>query len=218
MANDYPVLPHAKVVPVYTRIAPFHDLHSQIFESRALRRAFDLGDVVNGSAVLEVGVGTGLLFSQIVAANPDGWTLGIERTPAMLQRAHERMRGVERSCFKLVEADLYDITLPNQQFDYIFSTFVLDLLPDEDHSAILNIWFDALKPDGRLILAGMTRGWRWYHAPWMLLPRLHPSIFGGCRPRNVRNAVVDAGFTLTHHERMSQATFPSEIVSGVRPA
>ena len=68
-----------------------------------------------------------------------------------------------------------------------------------------------------MVLAGMTHGWTWVHTPWMLLPRLHPAIFGGCRPVALRPYLRAAGFVDVSRQRISQRTFPSEVLRAHRP-
>lgn len=213
----YPLLSSDAVVPTYTRIAPLHDVHALLCESAARAQALQWAAVHHGETVLELGVGTGLAFQRLVEANPNGWTLGIDRTPAMVQRARRRLSGAPRTAFALQEADLYTLRLPPAHFDVIISMYVLDLLPAHDFVALLARWRRALRPGGRLVLAGMTHGWTWTHTPWMLLPRLHPALVGGCRPVALRPYVRAAGFVEVQRRRISQRTFPSEVLRAYRP-
>ena len=213
----YPLLSPDAVVPTYTRIAPLHDVHALLCESDARALALRWAAVQNGETVLELGVGTGLAFQPLVEANPDGWTLGIDRTPAMVRRARRRLAEAPPTAFVLREADLYTLRLPPAHFDVIISMYVLDLLPAHDFVELLTRWREALRPGGRLVLAGMTPGWTWVHRPWMLLPRLHPALFGGCRPVALRPYLRAAGFVDVQRQRISQRTFPSEVLRAYRP-
>jgi len=212
----YPLLPSDAVVPTYTRIAPLHDVHALLCESEARAQALQWAAVRNGEAVLELGVGTGLAFRLLVEANPDGWTLGIDRTPAMIRQARRRLAEASPAAFALREADVYTLRLPPAHFDVIISMYVLDLLPAHDFVELLTRWREALRPGGRVVLAGMTYGWSWVHTPWMLLPRLHPALFGGCRPVALRPYLRAAGFVAVQRQRISQRTFPSEVLRAHR--
>jgi len=214
---SYPLLSPDRVVSTYTRIAPLHDLHALLFESKARSRVLQWADVQPGATVLEVGVGTGLLFKQLVKANPEGWTLGVDRTPAMLRRTRRRVADLPRTAYALREADLYGLDLPPAHFDVVVATYVLDLLPAHDFVDILSAWHATLRPGGRLVLAGITPGWKAVHTPWMLLPRLHPALFGGCRPVALYPYLRAAGFTDVQQTRISERTFPSEVLCGHRP-
>ena len=109
---SYPLLSPDAVVPTYTRIALLHDVHALLCESDAREQALRWAAVQNGETVLEVGVGTGLALQPLVEANPDGWTLGIDRTPAMMRRARRRLAEAPPTAFALRNADLYTLRLP----------------------------------------------------------------------------------------------------------
>jgi len=79
-----------EVVKVYTSVAPIYDLWGTLTETRARRRALELAGIKNGEAVLEVALGTGLTFREILKANPDGNNVGVDLTPAMLEKARKK--------------------------------------------------------------------------------------------------------------------------------
>ena len=60
------VLTKPEVMTVYTRVAPRYDLWATLTESRARRRVVELAAVRDGEAILEVAVGTGLLFTELL--------------------------------------------------------------------------------------------------------------------------------------------------------
>ena len=78
------------VVKVYSGIAPLYDLWGTLTETRARRMALDLARVKDGEAILEVALGTGLTFQEILKANPGGKNVGVDLTPAMLEKARKR--------------------------------------------------------------------------------------------------------------------------------
>ncbi|NIV98777.1 methyltransferase domain-containing protein, partial [Candidatus Saccharibacteria bacterium] len=60
-------------------------------ESRARNRALELAEIQNGQKILEVAVGTGLAFYEIVKRNPDGTNIGIDISAGMLEKAQKRL-------------------------------------------------------------------------------------------------------------------------------
>src|SRR5262249_5393687 len=79
-----------QVPPVYTALAPYYDLWAILTETRPRRRALDRADIRDGETVLEVAVGTGLAFAEILRRNPSGRNEGVDLTEAMLARARTK--------------------------------------------------------------------------------------------------------------------------------
>ena len=63
---------------VYDKIAPIYDIWGKLTESKARNRAIELAEIKDGQSVLEVAVGTGLAFYEIVKRNPNGTNIGID--------------------------------------------------------------------------------------------------------------------------------------------
>ena len=76
-----------QVSAVYGKIAPLYDVWAWLTERHARRRCLELAAVQDGEDVLEVAVGTGLAFVEILEANPSGRNEGVDLTAAMLIRA-----------------------------------------------------------------------------------------------------------------------------------
>ena len=79
-----------QVPDVYSRIAPLYDLWAWLTESHARRRCLELAAIQDGEDVLEVAVGTGLAFVEILEANLSGRNEGVDLTAAMLSRAERK--------------------------------------------------------------------------------------------------------------------------------
>ncbi len=101
-------------------------------------------------------------------------------------------------------------------FDVLINNYMFDLLPEADFPLVLAEFNRVLKPGGRLVLVNMARDGRWYNKIWDTIYRARPSLMGGCRGVAMLDDVHHAGFQQTSHEFISQMTFPSEIIYGVK--
>jgi SAM-dependent methyltransferase len=110
---------------------------------------FSLGELQPGDRIVDVGSGAGidsLIAARMVA--PDGEVIGIDMTPAMLEKAR---RAAEESGIQNVEFRMgYAETMPIEDgwADVIISNGVLNLMPDKQ--AALKEMRRALKPGGRI--------------------------------------------------------------------
>lgn len=69
----------------------FYDVWAYFTESKARYRALELAKIHNNQSVLEVAVGTGLMFSDIVQRNSKGENIGIDISQGMLSKAKRRL-------------------------------------------------------------------------------------------------------------------------------
>lgn len=208
---DKPAVTHT-----YTGIAPLYDWWGRLAETEARRRCLERAQIRDGEAVLEVAVGTGLTFAEILARNPSGRNEGIDLTPAMLARAERRAARAGTANYRLSIGDAYALDYPDATFDVVVNNFMFDLLPEPDFPLVLGEFKRVLRPGGRLVLANMAPAERWYQHVWQGMYRVAPALMGGCRGVALLEPVRSLGFTQTRREFLSQMTFPAEIVYGVK--
>ncbi len=202
-----------EVVDVYSKIAWVYDLWGAMTETRARQRAMSLAKPRNGEAVLEVAVGTGLTFYEILQANPDGENVGIDITPAMLKKAVRKAAQSGAKNYQITTGDAYDLQFPSQHFDLLMNNFMFDLLPEKDFPLVLAEFKRVLKPGGRIVLTNMTRSDRFYQKIWEGVYHINPRWMGGCRGVYLRAPLQAAGFSNIHREMVSQFGFPAEIIT-----
>src|SRR4030065_1551499 len=77
-------LTHEQIIRKYDRIVSFYDLFGILMASKARLRAIDLASIQNGERILEVALGTGLSFVEILRRNPLGQADGIDVSMQML--------------------------------------------------------------------------------------------------------------------------------------
>ena len=196
----------------YAAVAWFYDLWAWLTEDKAVKRAFRLAEIHDGMDILEVAVGTGRLFRKIVARNPNGRNEGIDLSPDMLARARKRLSRVSGASWNLQTGSAFQLPYPDNSFDRVFNSFMLDLLPVEDIPKAVSEFQRVLRPDGRLVLVNFGFGDRWYNGFWYWVAKHFPTLLTNCRPVRPQQAIQRAGLNIIHEETISQNTFPSEII------
>lgn len=202
-----------EVIDTYAKIASLYDLWGGLTETHTRRKALVLAQIQDGEAVLEVAVGTGLTFWEILKANPNGENTGIDLTPAMLEKAIRRAAQSGQHNYKLQTGDAYHLDFPGQHFDLLMNNFMFDLLPEQDFPKVLAEFKRVLKPSGRIVLVNMTRSEHWYEQIWERVYRFNPRWLGGCRGVLLHDSLQAAGFNNIHRETVSQLGFPAEIIT-----
>lgn len=194
-----------------------YDVWSILTESRARRRCLEIADIRDGESVLEVAVGTGMLFEKILQSNPSGINEGIDLTQEMLDRAGRRLHKSGSSAYVLKTGDAYHLEYPDDSFDIILNNYMFDLLPERDFAVILGGFKRVLRPGGRIVLVNMTKGSAIFNVVWGWLYKFQPVLLGGCRGVELTDYLKEAGFEKVHREHVSQFFFPSEIIGAMKP-
>jgi ubiquinone/menaquinone biosynthesis C-methylase UbiE len=201
------------VVAVYTQTAPVYDVWGLLTETKARKRSLALAQIQDGMCILEVAIGTGLTFQEIIRANPNGQNAGVDLTPAMLEKAKSRLGKLGQDNYQISVGDAYDLKFPDHQFDLLMNNYMFDLLPEKDFIPVLREFKRVLKPNGRIVLVNMTKGAHFYERFWESVYHINPRWLGGCRGVLLSEAMHKAGFTALKRETVSQFGFPSEIIS-----
>ncbi|NOZ08703.1 MAG: methyltransferase domain-containing protein [FCB group bacterium] len=196
----------------YSRIAPLYDLWSKVTESKAARLVLELAEIKNRQEILEIACGTGIVLEQIILKNTDGRNVGLDLSPHMLNKARKRLAKYAASHYELIESDMFSNTFPDESFDLLINNFMIDLLPVELFDRVAEEFHRLLKPGGSLVIATFADGPKFYHRFWRWVAEKLPGLLTGCRPVEISEPLLKAGFKIEKQIQLSQNTFPSEVI------
>lgn len=174
--------------------------------------ALGMADIKKGEKVLDIGFGTGWVLERMVPlVGTQNITYGLDYSEGMKKVALDNLK--KKSFDKSVElttANVKKMPYPNNSFDVVFVSFLLDLLQKEDISKALAEIKRVIKPDGRFIVVSMTkkgrgiyRAARWFYE---LMYYKWPTVLGyrtSCRPIYIENDVLRAGFKICDYRLTS---------------
>jgi ubiquinone/menaquinone biosynthesis C-methylase UbiE len=185
-------------------------------ESKARQRALDVAAIQDGEKILEVALGTGLNFVEILKRNPCGWVEGIDVSRKMLERARKRILKTGKQNYTLYLCDCRYLPFEDGTFDVLMNQYMFDILPVEDFLPILLEFKRVLKEEGRIVLVNMTKGERWLNQIYEEIYKLKPPLLAGCRGVLVQPFLEEIGFKEIQRGFVSQLGFPSEVVRGIK--
>jgi ubiquinone/menaquinone biosynthesis C-methylase UbiE len=207
---------HQEIVRKYNWIAPIYDLFGILMESKARQRALEIAAIQNGERVLEIALGTGLNFVEVLRRNPRGWVYGIDVSMKMVKKARRRICRTGQKNYTLHLCDCRHLPFEDETFDIVMTQYLLDILPVEDFIPILTECKRVLKGGGRIVLANMTKGEKWVNQIYEEIYKLKPPLLAGCRGVMAQPFLKEIGFNQFRREFVSQLGFPSEVVRGVK--
>ena len=202
----------SQIGSMYDKIAPIYDIWGKLTESQARNRALELSEIKDGQAILEVAVGTGLAFYEIVKRNPNGTNIGIDLSPGMLGKAKNRVSKLSESNYSLDVGNAFGLSNEDESIDTLVNNYMFDLISFEDMDKILLEFRRVLKTDGKLILVNMTEGERFGSKIYDVIYNISPKTMGGCRGIKLTEKLQQYGFNVAAREYFQQMLFPAEVI------
>ena len=114
--------------------------------------------VPNAGKILDLGCGAGNQTLNLLRVFPAANCTLLDLSPAMLERAHERVGAVIPDRIELLEGDLRTVPLPEGKFDLAVAAAVLHHLRDDaDWAHAFAKIHSVLKPGGVLLVSDLIR-------------------------------------------------------------
>lgn len=206
----------AMIASVYDKIAPIYDIWGRATESKARNRALQLSEIKDGQRILEVAVGTGLAFYEVVRRNPTGYNMGIDLSEGMLNKARKRLEKVQGANFILKKGTAFNLEQENESVDILINNYMFDLISFNEMDTIIKEFNRVLKSKGKLILVNMTEGEGCCSSIYEGIYRAFPKAMGGCRGVKLEEKLKQQGFDIQTREYYQQMLFPSEVIVAVK--
>ena len=210
------MLTHEQARRFYDWFGSRQDLQ-RIYEDRSIDVLVEHSAFDRARAVVELGCGTGRLAERLLRTclPPDATYIGLDISETMVDLGREHVRPWhERADVRLSDGSLR-LTLPDRSCDRFVSTYVLDLLTEDDIRSALDEAHRVLVPGGMLCLASLTFGrTAWSRAMCRLWTRVHarhPMWVGGCRPLEL-TSFLDDRWAIVHQQVVCTLGICTEIV------
>ena len=180
-------LPTGEVARLYDRIGSWQDRQGW-YEDRPVTEMIARADLAHAAGVFELGCGTGRLAARLLdRVLPAGCRyLGLDVSSRMVGISRERLaRWAPRANVLQVNGRL-PFPVEDGSFDRFVSTYVFDLLDDDDAAEVVGEAARVLTNDGLLAVVSLGLGdraaSRLIARGWTSLWKRWPKLVGGCRP------------------------------------
>ena len=201
-----------EIAGIYDSISSIYDIWGNLTELHARNRALELAEIQNGQKILEVAVGTGLAFYEIVKQNPNGTNIGIDISAGMLKKARKRLSQLSEASYELEKASAFHLQGEDAQYDVLINNYMFDLIPFDQMDAVLAEFKRVLKKGGKLVLVNMTIGEKFGSGIYDLMYRVSPRLMGGCRGIRLSEKLAGHDLHVKLREYHQQCLFPSEVI------
>jgi arsenite methyltransferase len=147
----------------------------------------------SGEVVVDLGSGGGLdVFLAAQKVGPTGKAIGIDMTPAMIERARANAKAGGYTNVEFYLSTIDKLPLPDASVDCVISNCVLNLAPDKP--AVFREIFRVLKPGGRLAVSDIALKADLPAEIASSLAAYVGCIAGAIRIEDYRKGLLDAGF------------------------
>jgi len=214
-------LSYAEAKRFYDRLGSRQDWQA-FYEDPAVADMIAHARFGEAGAVCELGCGTGRLAARLLAGElpGDATYLALDLSDEMVRLATRRLAPWAGRARVVRTEGPPRIPHPDGAFDRFVSTYVLDLLSDEDIATVLEEAHRVLRPGGLVCLVSLTFGttpwsrtltamWRWMHAR-------RPLWLGGCRPVRLGEHLDGRSWAPVHHGVRNSFGLCSEILIAER--
>lgn len=209
-------LSHAEARRFYDRFGSRQDRQA-FYEDPALEVLIAHARFAEARSVVELGCGTGRFAERLLERHlpDDAIYRGFDLSTTMVELARSRLeRFGARTLVAQTEGEMR-LPLADGAADRLLSTYVLDILSDEDLRGVMRESARVLRPGGLLCVTSLGHGEallsRLLAKLWSLVHRLRPSLVGGCRPLDP-GLYLAPPFELVHRSTVQAWLVPSLVL------
>ncbi len=190
----------------------------EFYEKPALEALVAHAHLTEAEKVFEFGCGTGRLAARLlVGILPASATyLACDVSPTMVRLAQARLAPYAERARVLQSDGTIRFPTADHSVDRVISTYVLDLLSEDDLAAYFREAHRVLVAGGRVCLASLTVGnsalSRIVSDLWLRVFRLRPAWVGGCRPIRLQEYVDPGSWQLEYRQVITAFGVPSEVL------
>jgi len=138
----------------------------------------------------------------------------------MVRLARERLAAFGSRAEVVLTDGSPPVAEPAASRDRFVSNYVLDLLSEDDISAVVCEAHRILEPAGLLCLSSLSTGTglfsRLVSRTWSRVHALRPALVGGCRPLELLSWVPSKQWRVRHHAKLAPFGVPSEVLIAER--
>ncbi len=189
------------------------------YENAAVEQLLAKGRFREAQRVLEVGCGTGRIAGRLLSEEltPDAEYLGIDVSTTMVRLSRDRLaEWPHRAKVLQVPGGHEALPVADASVDRVLTTYVMDLMTDEDRAWTLQECHRVLRKGGLLCHTGIAPG----EGPltsavstvWRGLHKVSPWLVGGCRPLVLSRELVATQWSVRYAERVARFGITSEVV------
>jgi ubiquinone/menaquinone biosynthesis C-methylase UbiE len=197
----------------YDKLSKWYDLLAGSSEKKFADFGLQKLDAKAGEKILEIGFGTGnSIVSLVGCVGKTGKVYGVDLSSGMFRVARNKLKKngipdrVELQC-----ADAMHLPYPDNFFDAVFMSFVLELFDTPELPLVLHECKRILKSNNRIGVVALSkhdklsvRLYEWFHVRF--------PAYVDCRPIFVSKTIEQAGFQIVNKTEMVMWGLPVEIV------
>jgi ubiquinone/menaquinone biosynthesis C-methylase UbiE len=163
----------------------------QFYENPALEQLKVHGRFDTAHAVFEFGCGTGRFAEQLLREHLPNHCryVGVDVSPVMVRITSDRLKEWKNKAEVFLSDGSMNVEVAAGTFDRFVSTYVLDLLSEENIQYLFSEAYRVLSHGGIVCLTSLTTGRtllsRIVSTAWKIIHTISPQLLGGCRPINL---------------------------------
>ena len=164
--------------------------------------------------VLEVGMGSGEMFHQLIRINPNGETIGTDLSPNMAERSQIIARQhFPKAVAHCQSADVRYLPFATGSFDAIMCCYLFELLPPEDVAKTVGELRRVLRLGGRLTVILVAQNKASFNVLYKAAGKAVPAFWGRQVEQSVAPLLTSKGFTINTDRYLRQLFYSSRILS-----